>query len=181
MIQLTKENFEEEVLNAKGLVFVKFAAKAGCQPCINFKPQYESASITDTRVKFCEYERPVLKAPLDEIESRYNVNSFPTVLAFEDGILQGKMPNYKFMSERTLAGLILDEQKKLYNQQCYVEDLLLEVDLRKKSNLLPKSEEDSRDKSTEWPGFKGPAPVTFDSQIPEIIDPADGVGCDGCQ
>ena len=41
------------------------------------------------------------------------------------------MPKYKFYSNRDLAGMILDEQKKLYNQQCFVEDLSIELQSRK--------------------------------------------------
>lgn len=169
MIQLTKENFQSEVLEAKGLVFVKFAAKAGCQPCIDFKPQYEEAS-NDPRMKFCAYERETLRGtPLDEIEVKYNIQTFPTVIAFEDGVLKGQIPKFKFLSERVLAGLILDEQKKLFNQQCYVEDLLAEVDMRRQAKPeQPISVTPVITSSTATP-------------LPEITDPSEAVQCDSCQ
>jgi len=41
-----------------------------------------------------------------------------------------------------LTGMILDEQKKLYNQQCFVEDLQIEMNLRKQvPNPVPPAEE----------------------------------------
>ncbi len=127
VINLNKENFEEEVLKSKGITIVKFAAKTGCQPCINFKPKYELASNSNPDKKFCAYERESLRGtPADEIEIKYNIQSFPTVLSFKDGVLEGEMAKYKFYDNRELNGMILDEQKKLFNQQCYVEDLVLE-------------------------------------------------------
>ena len=40
MIELTKETFEEEVLNAEGLIFVDFYGD-GCTPCDALKPHVE--------------------------------------------------------------------------------------------------------------------------------------------
>lgn len=129
MLHLNKDNFAEEIKS--GLVFVKFATKTGCRPCAEFKPKYEQAE--DDKAKFCTYEREALPKggdDLDEIEKKYQISSFPTILVFENGELKGTMPKYKFYSNRDLAGMILDEQKKLYNQQCFVEDLTNEMQSR---------------------------------------------------
>ena len=40
MLELTKENFEDEVLKAKGLVFVDFYGD-GCIPCANLRPHVD--------------------------------------------------------------------------------------------------------------------------------------------
>lgn len=127
MITLTKDNFDQEI--SSGLVFVKFSVKNWCRYCTEFKPKYLEASLAETSAKFCEYETENLQTE-DEIHKKYQISSFPTILAFENGVLQGKMEKYKFYSNRDLQGLILDEQKKLFNQQCYVEDLNMEMKKR---------------------------------------------------
>ncbi len=129
MKHLNKDNFAEEIQT--GLVFVKFATKNGCRPCTEFKAKYEQAE--DEKAKFCTYERETLpkgESDLDEVEKKYQISSFPTILVFQDGELKGTMPKYKFYSNRDLAWMILDEQKKLYNQQCFVEDLQMELQSR---------------------------------------------------
>lgn len=129
IVQLNKDNFEEE---KKGdLVFIKFSAKTGCKYCTEFSPKYEASSNSNNNAKYCAYERESLTGtPLDEIENKYGVTGFPTVLAFKNGEFIGKMSTYKFFSDRELKMLILDEQKKLLNQENYVEDLVSEIRLR---------------------------------------------------
>ena len=41
MLELTKENFEDEVLKAEGLVFVDFYGD-GCVPCANLRPHVDA-------------------------------------------------------------------------------------------------------------------------------------------
>lgn len=124
------DNFKSTIAETKGLSFVKFSVANGCKFCTEFAPTYESAS-RGGNANFFTYETESLAIQLDAIQNEYQVRSFPTVLAFEDGVFKGVMPKYKFNSDRELAGIILDEQKKLYNQQCYVEDLMTEVEMRK--------------------------------------------------
>ena len=40
MLELTKENFEDEVLKSEGLVFVDFYGD-GCIPCMNLRPHVD--------------------------------------------------------------------------------------------------------------------------------------------
>ena len=49
---------------------------------------------------------------------------------FENGE-PSEVPRYKFYADRYLTGMILDEQKKLYNQTCFVEDLQIEMNNRR--------------------------------------------------
>lgn len=132
MITLTKDNFDQEI--ASGLVFVKFSVKNGCRYCTEFKPKYLEASLAETGAKFCEYETENLQTE-DDICKKHQISSFPTVLAFENGVLQGKMEKYKFYSNRDLQGLIFDEQKLLFNKQCYVEDLNMEMARRQETKM----------------------------------------------
>jgi len=132
---LTKDNFENEIKT--GNVVVKFSVKKWCKYCDEFKSHYELASesgaATQNWIKYCEYVRENLPSPdngLDEIEKKYWVMSFPVIFLFENGEKKSDLKRYKFYSDRFLQGFILDEQKKLFTQQCYVEDLLEEQKLR---------------------------------------------------
>jgi thioredoxin 1 len=56
MIELTKENFETEVLNAEGLVFVDFWGQK-CEPCIALFPEVEAfAQRNAGSAKFCKLD-----------------------------------------------------------------------------------------------------------------------------
>lgn len=126
MIILTKENFKETI-SSKDVTFVKFAVKKGCKACDNFKPQYENFEKRNPDNRLAIYERESLDTrafPFDEIETEYNITSFPTVLAFKDGELQGKVETFSFLTDMELSSLILDREimyakirKELFNLQ----------------------------------------------------------------
>lgn len=83
--QLTPENFESET--KEDIVFVKFSTKKGCRFCDEFQPIYELSSNQANPMKYCEYVReslPTIDNDLDEIEKKYKIGSFPTVLIFEN-------------------------------------------------------------------------------------------------
>mgnify|MGYP003500419719 FL=1 len=133
---LSKENFEKEIKT--GTVVVKFSVKNWCRYCDEFKSHYELASEAQNGIKYCEYARENLPSPnngLDEIEQKYWVTSFPAIFLFENGEKKSDLKRYEFYSDRFLQGFIIDEQKKLFNQQCYVEDMVL----HQQSRMLPKS------------------------------------------
>ena len=80
MLNITKENFNEEVLNSKGLVLVDFWA-TWCGPCRALGPILEDFANEYTNVK-------VGKINVDEqpeLASQFRVMSFPTLLLFKDG------------------------------------------------------------------------------------------------
>ena len=53
MVELTKENFEEEVLKAEGKVLVDFFGD-GCVPCQALMPTiHEFADVYGDKIKFC--------------------------------------------------------------------------------------------------------------------------------
>ncbi len=81
MLELTKENFEKEVLHAKGLVLVDFYGEA-CQPCQALMPQFEALSQG--------YEGKVTFAKLNTTHERrltigQRVLGLPTVVLYKDG------------------------------------------------------------------------------------------------
>ncbi|MCL2368969.1 MAG: thioredoxin family protein [Oscillospiraceae bacterium] len=56
MVELTKENFDAEVLEAEGLVFVDFWSEK-CEPCMALLPEVvEFAEKNAGRAKFCKLD-----------------------------------------------------------------------------------------------------------------------------
>ncbi len=98
VINLTTENFEEEVLNAKEPVLVDFWA-TWCGPCQTMGPVVDELAQELTDVK-------VGKVNVDEqmvLAREYKVMSIPTFLVFKDGKV----------AERTLGVQEKSELKQL--------------------------------------------------------------------
>ncbi len=140
---LTKENFEKEIKT--GTVVVKFAVRNGCWPCDEFKEHYKLASEAQNGIKYCEYVRewlPKSADDFDNIEKKYGIRSFPTVLLFENGEKKENVKRFKFYSDRVLTWFQLEAREKLvkaqkdcYSQQCFCEDIDAEVEKRR--NIAP--------------------------------------------
>lgn len=77
---LTKDNFQKEVLDAKGPVFVDFWA-TWCGPCQMVGPVVEEMAEEVTDAKICKVN--VDEQP--ELARQYHVMSIPTFLVFRDG------------------------------------------------------------------------------------------------
>ena len=79
-VQVTKDNFQEEVLNSEKPVLVDFWAP-WCGPCRMVGPILEEIAQERPDVKVC-------KINVDEEEepaSRFRVVSIPTLMVFRDG------------------------------------------------------------------------------------------------
>ena len=78
--QITNENYEQEVLQAKGTVLVDFYAD-WCGPCQMQGPIIEELAAERTDVKFC-------KLNTDEatpIAIELGISSIPTIMVVKDG------------------------------------------------------------------------------------------------
>ena len=81
VVELTNENFEQEVLNHTGTVLVDFWAP-WCGPCRMVGPVVEEIA------KEYEGKAKVAKLNTDEageIASRFGIRSIPTIMFFKDG------------------------------------------------------------------------------------------------
>ncbi len=80
VIHLTKDNFKEEVLDAKVPVFIDFWA-TWCGPCQMVGPVVEEMAEEVTDVKICKVN--VDEQP--ELARQYHVMSIPMFFVFKDG------------------------------------------------------------------------------------------------
>ena len=74
-------NFNEEILNHKGLVIVDFWAP-WCGPCKMFSPIFEKVSNSYKNIKFCKFN---IDQDKDGICKKYGIMSIPTIMLFENG------------------------------------------------------------------------------------------------
>ena len=77
---VTKDNFQQEVLNHKGLVLVDFYAE-WCGPCKVTAPIIDELAKEMKDVKFVKIDVDANS----ELSSQYQVFSIPTFIIFEDG------------------------------------------------------------------------------------------------
>ncbi len=101
MINVEK-NFNEEVINNKGITIVDFWAP-WCGPCKMFGPIFENAKENHENVKFCKLN---VDEDKNDISKDFGVMSIPTVIAFKDG--KEVKRNTGFMSPDDLDDFIGD-------------------------------------------------------------------------
>jgi thioredoxin len=80
-VQLTKENFEEEVLAAKVAVLDFWAP--WCGPCKSFAPTFEAASNNFEDVLFGK----INTEEEQELAAHFNIRSIPTLLVIRDKVI----------------------------------------------------------------------------------------------
>jgi thioredoxin 1 len=79
-VALTLDNFEQTILEG-GTVFVDFWA-AWCGPCLQFAPNYESASEANPDFVFAKVDTE----DQQQLAAAMNITSIPTIMAFKEGI-----------------------------------------------------------------------------------------------
>ena len=79
-LKITKDNFQTEVLDAKGTVLVDFWA-SWCGPCKMIGPIIDQIADERNDVKVCKIN--VDDEP--ELAAKFRVMSIPTLIVFKDG------------------------------------------------------------------------------------------------
>jgi thioredoxin 1 len=80
LIEVNKNNYEEEVLNYNGKVIIDFNAE-WCGPCKMLAPVLEEISEEKTNIKFVSVNADMN----EELASSFNVMSIPCVVLMENG------------------------------------------------------------------------------------------------
>jgi len=81
MVELNKENFDAEVLQTSGVVFVDFWSPK-CEPCMGLLPDIEVfAEKNDGRAKFCKLDTAGNK----RLAMAQKVMGIPTLVFYKDG------------------------------------------------------------------------------------------------
>lgn len=87
LLAITKENFEQEVLQSSIPVLLDFWGPK-CAPCLALMPEVEElASIYDGKVKFCK----INSAENRRLAMELKVMSLPTFQFYKDGQLVGQL------------------------------------------------------------------------------------------
>lgn len=80
LIEVNKNNYEEEVLNYNGKVIIDFNAE-WCGPCKMLAPVLEEISEEKTKIKFVSINVDMN----EELASSFNIMSIPCVVLMENG------------------------------------------------------------------------------------------------
>lgn len=81
IIELTKANFDEEVLEYKGVVLIDFWA-SWCAPCNMLSPVIDQVASEHNEIK-------VVKVNVDEqgeLAGKFGIHSIPTLVVMKDGV-----------------------------------------------------------------------------------------------
>jgi thioredoxin 1 len=85
-VELTKENFEQTVLD-NDTVFVDFWAE-WCGPCRSFAPTFESASEEHEDIVFGKVNTELEQ----ELAGYFQIRSIPTLMVFRDNVILFSQP-----------------------------------------------------------------------------------------
>lgn len=99
IIEVNKDNFENEVLNSEKKVLADFNA-SWCGPCRMLKPVLDEFAETNDEIK-------VVSINIDEedvLAEKYNVSSIPCLVLFEKG--NEIKRNVGFMSKENIETMI---------------------------------------------------------------------------
>lgn len=85
VINITSNDFEDQVLKSHKITIVDFAA-VWCGPCQMMKPIFHRLAEENPQYKFCSID--IDQAP--DTAGKYNVQFVPTFIVFENGVEKGR-------------------------------------------------------------------------------------------
>lgn len=85
VLEITKDNFEEEVINSDKPVLIDFYA-SWCEPCKRMEPIIENLAEELSDAKICKID--VDEQP--EISDEYEIEIIPTLVVFKDGNVKSR-------------------------------------------------------------------------------------------
>ena len=82
MVELTKENFDTEVTNAEGYIFIDFYGD-GCVPCAALMPHVHALAdkYADSKLKFCAMNTTKAR----RLAIKQGVMGLPVMAIYKDG------------------------------------------------------------------------------------------------
>lgn len=89
ILTITKDNFEEEVLEAQGKVLVDFWA-VWCGACTMLSPIIDEIAEETDNVKICKVDCDHDR----ELAIEHGINAIPTILVFENGEIITRSTGY---------------------------------------------------------------------------------------
>lgn len=83
IININKDNFNENIIENKGTVLIDFWA-SWCMPCKMFAPVYDVLSQENENASFCKIN--VDEEP--ELAAKFNIQSIPTIVILKEGVIK---------------------------------------------------------------------------------------------
>lgn len=94
VVEISKDNFNDEVINYKGVVLVDFYAN-WCGPCKMLRPVLEEISESNSDIKIVS----VNVDEADNLAMSYGISSIPCVIKFKDGAEINRSIGFKTKEE----------------------------------------------------------------------------------
>lgn len=110
IIELNKDNFEQEVLKSDKPVVVKFYRASGCGNCTKVAPIFEEFAAAYPDIKCAQY---VCGSAPDEVSSKYPFRMFPGIFFFQKGEVVGSIEGFVNLEQLKLPFLSSQELKSM--------------------------------------------------------------------